>query len=267
MRISPSARETRSGDGLYRCAAGRRMRKYGDARAAGATATIPRQRRPSMVESYLERFVLSGGFMMVFLIPTSFLALVWIAQGFIRLRRGRVMPSSLSAAAHGLSDAKSAGEFHEVLAGHASPLGRLAAHLLRLNVVGVDPKAIEEEQEHLRPALNDEVDRLWQETTGLVTIYTVAPLMGLLGTVIGMIRTFYEFTNNPEHSIASLSTGINQALVTTMWGLFIAIPAFIFVQILRRRIFRYEKDLLPRAARELAQTVWERAQAGDGEAA
>ena len=210
------------------------------------------------MDNYLEQYVFAGGFMMYFLIATSLLAVAWIFQGFIRLRQGRIVPRRIMRAAVELEDGAAAREFEETLARHRSPLARLAVHLLRLQVVGVDPKSDEEENDHLRPALSDEVDRLWRETTGLAAVYAVAPLMGLLGTVIGMIRTFQEFTVNPDHSVQSLSFGINQALVTTMWGLVIAIPAFIFVQIFRGRIFRYEKDLLPRAAKDLARVVWEK---------
>ncbi|MFW6256059.1 MAG: MotA/TolQ/ExbB proton channel family protein, partial [Candidatus Sumerlaeota bacterium] len=165
------------------------------------------------METYLEQYVLAGGIMMVFLIPTSILAVAWIFKGFIQLRRGRVMPNKLIQAAQRIDTTEMAESYQEVLARHSAPLARLAAHLLRLNVVGSDAKSSEEETEFLRPVLSDEIDRLWQETTGLATIYAVAPLMGLLGTVIGMIRTFREFTTNPEHSIESLSFGINEALV------------------------------------------------------
>lgn len=210
------------------------------------------------METYLEQYVLAGGFMMYFLVPASLLAVGWIFQGYVRLSRSRVLPHALLKSAAALPDRAAALAFQEMLAAHASPLGRLAAHLLRLGVVGADSRSDEEETNHLRPALSDEIDRLWQETTGLATIYAVAPLMGLLGTVFGMIRTFQEFTINPDHSVESLSMGINEALVTTMWGLVIAIPAYIFVQIFRRRIFRYEKDLLPRASKDLARIVWEK---------
>ncbi|NQU44547.1 MotA/TolQ/ExbB proton channel family protein [bacterium] len=210
------------------------------------------------MESYLDRYIYAGGVMMVFLIPTSLLALGWIFRGFIQLRRARVMPRKLTQATAAIHTTEEALRFEEAMETHPSSLGRLAAHLLKLNVVGADRKSDEEENEVLRPALNDEIDRLLQETAGLTTVYAVAPLMGLLGTVIGMIGTFQEFTTNPEHSIADLSFGINEALVTTMWGLVIAIPAFIFVQIFRRCIFRYEKELLPRAAKDLARQVWEK---------
>lgn len=212
------------------------------------------------MQTYYEQYVAAGGFMMAFLVPTSLLAVGWIVQGFLRLRRARVMPRGLLISAQGIRRPEEAVAFQESLIAHPSPLGRLAAHLLRLDVVGQDPKADEQETDFLRPAMEDEIERLLQETTALATVYAVAPLMGLLGTVIGMIRTFREFTVNPEHSVESLSQGINEALVTTMWGLMIAIPAFIFVQIFRRRIFRYEKDWLPRAAKELAREVWRKKQ-------
>ncbi|HUT25572.1 MAG TPA: MotA/TolQ/ExbB proton channel family protein, partial [Sumerlaeia bacterium] len=133
------------------------------------------------MESYLDRYVLAGGFMMLFLIPTSLVAAAWIAQGYIRLRRGRVAPTQILAAARKLENSRAAARFQEMLTEHPAPLARLAAHLLRLNVVGPDAKSEEEEDDFLRPALSDEIDRLWQETTGLATIYAVAPLMGLLG--------------------------------------------------------------------------------------
>jgi len=210
------------------------------------------------MQTYYEQYVAAGGFMMVFLVPTSLLAVAWIISGFLHLRRARIMPETLRENARRLGSPDEARIMQETLTIHPSPLGRLAAHLLRLDVVGQDPKADEEETEFLRPALDDEIERLMQETSGLATIYAAAPLMGLLGTVIGMIRTFREFTVNPEHSVESLSMGINEALVTTMWGLMIAIPAFIFVQIFRNRIFRYEKELLPRASKDLARIVWQK---------
>lgn len=210
------------------------------------------------MDTYLDRYVFAGGIMMFFLIPTSILAAAWVFKGFIRLRRGRVAPHALRVAAAGLRQGGAARQFEKLLAAQDSPLARLSLHLLRLNVVGADPKSDEEENEFLRPALNDEIDRLWHETTGLAAIYAVAPLMGLLGTVTGMIRTFQEFTLNPEHSVESLSHGIMEALITTLWGLAIAIPAYVFVQIFRQRIFRYEKEILPRQAKELARMVWEK---------
>ncbi len=210
------------------------------------------------MDSYLQRYVIDGGWMMAVLIPTSLIALALIVQGYVRLRRARVAPTALKKSAERLREAEEAVAFQEMLHVHPSPLGRLAAHLLRLDVVGDDAESDEREGDYLRTTLNDEVDRLWQETTALGTIYEAAPLMGLLGTVIGLIEAFYEFVSNPEHSVESLSTGVNHALITTMWGLMIAIPALIFVRYFRTRIFRYEKEILPIQSKELARIVWQK---------
>ena len=55
-----------------------------------------------------------------------------------------------------------------------------------------------------------------------------------------------------------LSHGINEALVTTMWGLGIAIPSFIFVSIFRHRLFRFQSNLLPLAVRRILKLIPEK---------
>jgi biopolymer transport protein ExbB/TolQ len=66
-----------------------------------------------------------------------------------------------------------------------------------------------------------------------------------------MIRTFYEFSQSQSRSVDELSQGINEALVTTMWGLIIAVPAYLFVSLFRQRLYRYENDRIPSQVRDL----------------
>jgi biopolymer transport protein ExbB len=70
----------------------------------------------------------------------------------------------------------------------------------------------------------------------LGTIATIAPLLGLLGTVIGMIKVFSRMQGAGAANIATLSGGISEALVTTAAGLTVAIPALIAHRYLIRRI-------------------------------
>jgi len=82
-----------------------------------------------------------------------------------------------------------------------------------------------------------EVNKLEKGVAGLATIAGAAPMLGFLGTVIGMIRAFYDMSmagNNID--IALLSTGIYQAMITTVGGLVVGILAFIFYNILVSRI-------------------------------
>jgi biopolymer transport protein ExbB len=82
-----------------------------------------------------------------------------------------------------------------------------------------------------------EVARLEKNIAGLATISGAAPMLGFLGTVIGMIRAFYDMSmagNNID--IALLSTGIYQAMVTTVAGLIVGIIAYVCYNILVARV-------------------------------
>lgn len=82
-----------------------------------------------------------------------------------------------------------------------------------------------------------EVDALWQNISYLSDIATIAPLVGLLGTVIGMIQAF----NVIAFQVAvvkpiMLAGGVSKAMVTTAGGLLVAIPVMIFYSLLRARV-------------------------------
>ncbi|MFU8842448.1 MAG: MotA/TolQ/ExbB proton channel family protein [Bacteroidales bacterium] len=82
-----------------------------------------------------------------------------------------------------------------------------------------------------------EVSKLEKNIAGLATISGAGPMLGFLGTVMGMIRAFYDMSmagNNVD--IALLSTGIYQAMVTTVAGLIVGIIAFVCYNILVSRI-------------------------------
>ncbi len=82
-----------------------------------------------------------------------------------------------------------------------------------------------------------EVSRLEKNVAGLATIAGAAPMLGFLGTVIGMIIAFYDMSmagNNID--VALLSTGIYQAMVTTVGGLIVGIVAYVCYNILVARI-------------------------------
>lgn len=75
----------------------------------------------------------------------------------------------------------------------------------------------------------------------LGTIAAAAPLLGLLGTVLGMIQIFAVLGGNPDPE--ALAGGIAQALLTTAFGLFIAIPSLMFHRYFRRRVDEYSIKL------------------------
>jgi biopolymer transport protein ExbB len=84
-----------------------------------------------------------------------------------------------------------------------------------------------------------EVSRLEKNVAGLATIAGAAPMLGFLGTVIGMIRAFYDMSMAGNNiNIELLSRGIYQAMITTVGGLIVGIIAYIFYNILVARVER-----------------------------
>ena len=82
-----------------------------------------------------------------------------------------------------------------------------------------------------------EVSKLEKNVAGLATIAGAAPMLGFLGTVIGMIRAFYDMSMAGNNiNIDLLSRGIYQAMITTVGGLVVGIIAYIFYNILVARI-------------------------------
>ncbi|MEX0951850.1 MAG: MotA/TolQ/ExbB proton channel family protein, partial [Gammaproteobacteria bacterium] len=127
---------------------------------------------------------------------------------------------------NGQLDSKKLQELHK-----SSPLGRiLAAGLLnRRHEREVMKESIEDVGRHVA----HELDR-FLNTLG--TIASISPLLGLLGTVLGMIKVFAVITTEGVGDASILASGIAEALVTTAAGLMVAIPALLFYRYFRGRV-------------------------------
>ncbi|HEY3123314.1 MAG TPA: MotA/TolQ/ExbB proton channel family protein [Thermoanaerobaculia bacterium] len=109
------------------------------------------------------------------------------------------------------------------------------------NIVGHDPiEAAERAIE--REALMTTAD-MRRGLSGLATIGTTAPFIGLFGTVIGIINAFRGMAMTGSGGIAAVSTGIAEALVTTALGLFVAIPAVWLFNIFTSKIERFQVEM------------------------
>ena len=93
-------------------------------------------------------------------------------------------------------------------------------------------------------AVQRQISPLNRHMTAILILAAVAPLLGLLGTVTGMVDTFrvigVEGTGNPQ----ALASGIREALITTQTGLLIAIPGLLVGQTLRKQIQNIRGDLM-----------------------
>lgn len=179
-----------------------------------------------------------GGIIMFPLLLCSVLALAIIIERFWTLRVSRLAPKSL---VQGLwtsirkkeLNARKIKELKE-----AAPLGRVLAAGLINAKHGRDimKESIQEEASHV-------VHEMERFLTALGTIAVITPLLGLLGTVIGMIKVFAQLQLEGAGNAAALAGGISEALITTAAGMTIAIPALIFHRYFLRRVDEIVVDM------------------------
>jgi biopolymer transport protein ExbB len=167
--------------------------------------------------------VKAGGFLMWPIIACSIVALAIIAERLRAYRESRVIPKNLVAQIWKLHQKGELTPAHIKTVRASSPLGKILAAGLanRMHSREVMKEAIEEQG---RQVVHD----LERYLNTLGTIAAISPLLGLLGTVIGMIKVFTAITATGVGNPAVLAGGISEALITTAAGLSVAIPALIF---------------------------------------
>jgi len=161
----------------------------------------------------------------------SIVAMAIVAERFWSLRENRVVPASLvNQARRLLSHDRIPDDSIGELQRH-SPLGRiLAVGIAHRNQSRESIKgAIEEVGSHV-------AHELQRFLNALGTIATVTPLLGLLGTVLGMIQVFTRITSAGVGNPTELAGGISQALITTAAGLAVAIPALMMYRYFKGRV-------------------------------
>lgn len=175
--------------------------------------------------------VQAGGWLMLPILLSSIVAAGIIAERLWFLQRDRVIPARLVSQVRQRIDANQIdAQFVDALR-DSSPLGRvLAAGLAnRYQPREVVKESIEDTGRHV-------VHELERYLNSLGTIAAIAPLLGLLGTVIGMVKVFAAITVHGVGNPGVLAGGISEALITTAAGLSVAIPALIGYRYLRGRV-------------------------------
>lgn len=207
-------------------------------------------------QTLLERYVIDGGIMMVPLLLCSLLTIAFTLQGAVRLRRSRVMPPQLLKQARQSNSPITRRPFVQSLRTKPSPLARSCWFALK-DIIGQERTP---EPRELDALVDDSAalaaDEMYDGLNLLTTVYTISPLLGLMGTILGMMKAFFDFGVRQEKSLEVLAVGIQEALVTTLWGIGIAITAFAAVQWLSARIRRYERFELPTATREVLVSLF-----------
>ncbi len=175
----------------------------------------------------------AGGWLMTPILACSLAATTIIIERLWALRRARVLPKQLLTI---LSRWLDSGAVHapdvEVLP-LDSPLGRIVA--TGLSNRGRRREILRERVEDAGRHVAHELER-FLNTLG--TIAAISPLLGLLGTVAGMIKIFQIVSTQGNSNFSLLSVGIAEALVTTAAGLAVAIPSLLFYRYFHARVDR-----------------------------
>ena len=162
-------------------------------------------------------------FIYVLLIATSVVGLTFIIERGLALRWGRVVPPEIEAAVRVCNSRNEVGALYVVCERHDSPLGRL---LLTASEHLDWPK--DENVDAVQTRARHEIVRLERGLVVLEVIVGIAPLLGLVGTIMGMMTLFSGLGQSGLSDTESLAKGIGTILNATLMGLLIAIPALVF---------------------------------------
>ena len=173
----------------------------------------------------------AGGWLMAPLILCSITAVAIVAERLWTLQTRRVAPEHLAAQVWGWFRNGELDDERMQALRLSSPLGRILAAGLAHRHADRDTmnEAIEDTGRHV-------VHELDRYLITLGTIATISPLLGLLGTVLGIMRVFASISSSGLGNPAALAGGISEALITTVAGLAVAIPAYILHRYLRGKV-------------------------------
>lgn len=182
--------------------------------------------------------LIAGGWAMVPILLCSAVALAIILERFWSLRRSSVIPPNLGAEVREWARTRKLDPQHLEALRSNSPLGELLAAALsvRLRPREVIKERVEDTGRHV-------VHRLERFLNTLGTIALISPLLGLLGTVFGLIEMFFAVMVSGVGDPLKMAGGIGQALVCTATGLCVAIPAYFFHRYFRGRVGDYVVDM------------------------
>ena len=171
------------------------------------------------------------------LILTSIIGVAIILERFWSLRKSQIIPDGLIVEIKTMIKQNNLDDNKVNILKNSSPLGDLLAVAIakRKDSVEVIKFALDERAGII-------VHNLERYLGVLVTIATVAPLLGLFGTIIGMVELFSSFTRS-GHDVAVFARGISIALYNTAGGIVVAVPAMIAYRFFRSKIDNYLNEM------------------------
>ena len=196
-------------------------------------------------------FLSKGGVLVVPILLCSVLALAIFVERLIRFSTMRSRGAGLAEKIVGLIHGGKEKDAYDAAIRSNSPMGRVLAEAI--DVRNQDREILETV---LASATENEVRNLSAYTQALATIGNIAPLLGLLGTVIGMIKAFMVIQQmGGKVNAAVLAGGIWEAMLTTALGLCVALPTMVAHSYLMARIDAYEARLQEGSVRFLTAVL------------
>jgi biopolymer transport protein ExbB len=182
--------------------------------------------------------LIAGGWAMVPILLCSVMAVGIVGERFWSLRRAAVIPPNLGEEVRQWARTRKLDPEHIETLRRNSPLGELlsAALSVRMRSREVIKERVEDTGRHV-------VHRLERFLNTLGTIALISPLLGLLGTVFGLIEMFFAVMVSGVGDPLKMAGGIGQALVCTASGLCVAIPAYFFHRYFRGRVADFVVDM------------------------
>lgn len=167
-------------------------------------------------------FLVKGGIIMIPLFLCSVAALAVAIEKSLALRRRKIIVPEVVGVLENVKGPDDFGLALSICEKHRGPF----ANLIRLGLAN-RPLPREELKEAMLDQGRQEVHRLGRGLGVLETVAGIAPLLGLLGTVLGILKVFKVISLMGVGQAAALAGGISEALITTIAGLFIGIPSLV----------------------------------------
>lgn len=179
----------------------------------------------------VRELIRAGGTVAYIIVALSLTMVALVVEHLLSIRRRTLMPPGLAEEVHKLIGEQKFQQAEQSCRLNPSYLGRVLS--AGLADVSLGYASVEKSMEDTGM---EQSARLFRKIEYLSVIGTIAPMLGLLGTVWGMILAFVEFESKANPQVAELAPGIYKALITTLLGLGVAVPALGAFAIFRNRI-------------------------------
>lgn len=176
--------------------------------------------------------VKAGGWLMTPIVACSMIALIIIIERGVKLQYDKVAPTRLREQL--ITRLRENGDISRTQLMNVkekTPLGDILATGLLYRQYGLDSMTM-----HMENRASVQIHQLEKNINMLGTIGAISPLLGLLGTVLGIISSFLAITDGAMQDPTLLAAGVSQALITTAAGMIVAIPALVAYRYYQRRI-------------------------------